>query len=82
MPASARTLGVDAERFNEAELFPRRRCDSIAAEVRGIMVGGSMELGFPLSKEVCRGSRMGSITGSSICSESDAMANSFISPAS
>ncbi len=47
MPASPRTLGVDAERLRVAESFLRRRCDSIAAEVRGIMLGGGIELGFP-----------------------------------
>lgn len=47
MPASPRTSGVDAERFREAECFLRGRCDGIAAEVRGIMLDGGMELGFP-----------------------------------
>ena len=42
-----RTLGVDAERLSEAEFFRRRLCDSMAAEVSGIMVGGGIELGFP-----------------------------------
>lgn len=54
----------------------------MAAEVRGIMLGGGIKLGFPWSNDVCRGSRMGSITGSLICSESDAMADSFIPSAS
>lgn len=47
MPASPfekpRTLGVDEERLKDAECFLRRRCESMAAVVRGIMFGISSE---------------------------------------
>lgn len=47
MPASPfekpRTLGVDAERLNDAACFLRRRCESMAAVVRGIIFGVSLE---------------------------------------
>ena len=70
-----RTLGVDAERLRDAECFLRRRCESMATVVRGIVAGGGMEVGSPWSDEVDRGSsgccRSGSCTASS---ESDAMA--------
>ena len=45
--ARPRTLGVDAERLSDDEFFLRRRCDSMAAVVMGIMVGGDMEVGSP-----------------------------------
>ena len=77
--ADSRTFGVDAERLSAAELFLLRRCDSIAAVVRGIMWdGGSSELGFPCSKDVEIGSNAGSITGWCISSGADAMTKSFI----
>jgi len=83
MPASPldmpRTFGVEADRFREAEFCLRRLCDRIAAEVRGSIVGGVMEFRFPCSKEVCNGSRIGSITDSSISSGADAMTICFIS---
>lgn len=47
MPASPRTLGVDAERFKEAESFLRRRCDSMAPAVRDLRLDDGSELGFP-----------------------------------
>ena len=82
MPASlfdnARTFGVDAERLIDAEFFLRRLWDNMAADVRDIMLVGCTEPGCRWSKDVCRGSRRGSITGSSIFSETDAMANCFI----
>ena len=84
MPSSPigrpRTLGVDAERLNDAECFLRRRCESTAAVVRGIMVGGGMEVRISWSNEVEKGSSgcctSGSCTAAS--SRSDAMTNSFI----
>lgn len=48
-------MGVEAERFSEVELFLLRRCESIAAVVRGIIVGGGIEMeggGIPCSIEV------------------------------
>ena len=74
-----RTFGVEAERLSECEFFLRRRCDSIAAEVRGIIGGGGMELGFPCSNDVCNGSNgCCSMAGSWMSCPSNAMANCFI----
>lgn len=74
-----RTLGVDAERLSDAECFLRRRCESITAVLRGIMVGGGMEMGFPWSNEVDKGSSGGCTSGScTATSGSDAMTMSFI----
>lgn len=42
-------------------------------------MGGGIEFWFPFSKVVCRGFKIGSITGSSNSSGADAMTNSFIS---
>ena len=83
MPASPfgnpRTLGVDAERLSDAEGFLRRRCESTAAVVRGIMVGGCIELRSPWSEEVVKRSSGGCTSGSCAASSgSDAMTKSFI----
>ena len=74
-----RTLGVDAERLSDAECFLRRRCDNMAAVLRGIMVGSGMEVGSPWSDEVDNMSSGCCTSGScSACSGSDAMTKSFI----
>lgn len=73
-------MGVDAERLRDAECFLRRRCESIAAVVRGIMVGGGIEVGSPWSNEVDKGSSGGCTSDSSTASSgSDAMTKLFIS---
>lgn len=73
-------MGVDAERLRDAECFLRRRCESMAAVVRGIMVGGGTEVGSPLSNEVDRESSGGCTSDSSTASSgSDAMTVFFIS---
>ena len=38
--ARPRTFGVEADLLSECEFFLRRRCDNIAADVRGIIWGG------------------------------------------
>ena len=84
MPASPfvkpRTLGVDAERLSDAECFLRRRCESMAAVVMGIMVGGGTEVGSSWSNEVDDKGSSGCCTSGSCTasSESDAMTISFI----
>ena len=45
--ARPRTFGVEADRLSDCEFFLRRRCDNIAADVRGIIWGAGIELGFP-----------------------------------
>ena len=83
MPASPlgnpRTLGVDAERLSDAECFLRRRCESMAAVVRGIMVGSGMEVESPWSDEVDKLSNDCCTSGSCTASSgSDAMTEYFI----
>ena len=74
-----RTLGVDAERLSDAECFLRRRCESIAVVVRGIMFWGGMEVGSPRSNEVDKGSSGCCTSGSCTASSgSDAMIKCFI----
>ena len=74
-----RTLGVDAERLSDAECFLRRRCESMAAVVTGIMVGGSSEACSPFSNEVGKG--LNGFCSSGSCTTAprpDAMAKCFI----
>ncbi len=83
MPASPfgnpRTLGVDAERLSDAECFLRRRCESMAVVVRGIIVGAGMEVGSSWSNEVDKESSGCCTSGSCTASSaSDAMTNCFI----
>ena len=82
MPASPfgkrRTLGVDAERLSDAECFLRRRWESIAAVVRGIMVGDGMEVGSRWPNEVDKGFSACCTSGSYTASWSGAMIKSFI----
>lgn len=86
MPASPfanpRILGVDAERLRDAECFLRRRCESTAALVRGIMVGGGgiEVVGSLWSDELVKWSNGCCTSGSCTDSSgSDAMTIFFIS---
>ena len=63
----SRTFGVDADLLSDAdaELFLRRRWDSIAAVVSGTIGGGGMlmDMGVPCSRETGIGSNGSSMTG-------------------
>ena len=74
-----RTLGVDAERLSDAECFLRRRCESMAAVVMGIMLGGSSGACPPFSCEVDKESNGCCSSGCcTTASRPDAMAKCFI----
>ena len=77
--ARPRTFGVEADLLSDCELFLRRRCDNIAADVRGIIWGGGIELGFPCSNDVCNGSsEWCCMTGSCTGCPPEAIVVSFI----